>query len=356
MATVAFDQARAEAFGGRMVGLLNDAFLSLLVSIGYQTNLFETLAELPPSTSEEIAEAAGLNERYVREWLGAMVVGGVVDHDHEAGTYRLPPEHAVMLTRAGGPDDLAFFTQYVALCGQIEERLVEAFRKGGGVPYEAYPRFQDLQAQETAREFDAKLVDLWIPLVPGLPEQLAAGIDVLDVGCGKGHAINLLAQAYPRSRFAGYDFSTEGVEGARAESEALGLTNTRFEVEDVAGFDEPEAYDLITAFDVVHDLAKPRETLAAIHRGLRPGGTFFMVDIQASSHLHENAEHPLGPLLYSVSVLHCMTVSLSQGGPGLGTVWGEQQAAELVREAGFSRVETKHVDGDVFHAFYVASK
>jgi SAM-dependent methyltransferase len=356
MATVAFDPARVEAFGGRMVGLLNDAFLSLLVSIGYQTNLFETLAELPPSTSEEIAEAAGLDERYVREWLGAMVVGGFVDYDRDAETYRLPPEHAVMLTRAGGPDDLAFFTQYVALCGRIEDGVIEAFRKGGGLPYDAYPRFQDLQALETAREFDAKLVERWIPLVPGLPDRLGAGIDVLDVGCGKGHAINLLAQAYPASTFAGYDFSVEGIEGARAESASLGLTNARFEVRDAAGLDEPESYDLITAFDVVHDLAEPRETLAAIHRALRPGGTFLMVDIQASSHLHENIEHPLGPLLYSISVLHCMTVSLSQGGPGLGTVWGEQQATELVREAGFSQVEAKHLDGDVFHAFYVASR
>jgi len=356
MATTTFDPAKAEAFGGRMIGLLNDATLSLLVSIGYQTNLFETLAELPPSTSEEVAEAAGLQERYVREWLGAMVVGGFVEYDPEAETYRLPPEHAAMLTRSAGPNDLAFFTQYVALCGQIEEKVIEAFRKGGGLRYEDYPRFQNLQALETARGFDAKLIDLWIPLVPGLPQRLASGIDVLDVGCGKGHAMNLLAGAYSASRFAGYDFSAEGIDGARAEAAALGLTNTRFEAKDVSGLDEREAYDLITAFDVVHDLARPQETLAAIHRALRPGGTFLMVDIQASSHLHENIEHPLGPMLYSVSVLHCMTVSLAQGGPGLGTVWGEQTATELVREAGFSQVDVKHLDGDFFHAFYVATK
>lgn len=356
MATVAFDEAKAEAFGGRMVGLLNDAFLSLLVSIGYQTNLFETLAELPPSTSAEIADASGLQERYVREWLGAMTVGGFVEHDPGAQTFRLPPEHAIMLTRAGGPDDLAFFTQYVALCGQIEDKLVEAFRKGGGVPYEAYPRFQDLQALETAREFDAKLVDVWIPLVEALPARLTDGIDALDVGCGKGHAINLLADTYPASRFAGYDFSAEGIAGAQAESAALGLANARFEARNVAELDEPEAYDLVTAFDVVHDLAQPERTLAAIHRALRPGGTFFMVDMQASSHLHENVEHPLGPLLYSVSVLHCMSVSLSQGGPGLGTVWGEQTATSMLQEAGFSSVEAKHLEGDIFHTFYVARK
>ena len=350
------DMHKLEAFGGRMVGLLNDGFLALLVSVGYRTNLFETLAELPPATSEEIAEAAGLQERYVREWLGGMVVGGIIEHDADADTYRLPPEHAAMVTRAAGPDDLAFFTQYVALCGQVEDRVVDSFRKGGGVPYEAYPNFQELQAAETAREFDAKLVDTWLPLVPGVGEQLQSGIRVLDVGCGRGHAVNLLAAAYPASSFAGYDFSRDGIEGARAEASALGLANVRFDVKDVSELAEPEGYELITAFDVVHDLARPEQTLAAIHDALVPGGRFFMVDIQASSHLHENVEHPLGPLLYSVSVFHCMTVSLAQDGPGLGTVWGEQTATRLLREAGFSKVEVEHVEGDVFHVFYVATK
>lgn len=355
MANVELDRAKAEAFGGRTVGVLNDGFLALLMSVGYRTNLFETLAELPQATSEEIAEAAGLQERWVREWLGGMVVGGIVEHDPVAATYRLPPEHAASLTRAAGPDNLAFFTQYVGLCGQVEDRVVGAFRRGG-VPYEAYPRFQDLQAEETAREYDAKLLDVWLPLVDGLAQRLAEGIDVLDVGCGKGHAVNLLAAAFPRSRFAGYDFSPEGIAGARAEAAALGLANVRSQVRDAAEIDEPAAYDLITAFDVIHDLARPEETLAAIHRGLRPGGTFLMVDIQASSRLQENVDHPLGPLLYGVSVFHCMAVSLAQGGPGLGTVWGEQRATALVRAAGFQDVETVHAEGDVLQAFYVARK
>lgn len=356
MATIAFEHAKAEEFGGRVVGILNDAFLALLVSVGYRVNLFETLAELPAATSEEVAEAAGLDERWVREWLGGMVVGGIVEYNPDGGSYRLPAEHAVSLTRAAGPDDLAFLTQYVGLCGQVEDRVVDAFRRGGGVPYEAYPRFQDFQAEETAREYDAKLLDAWLPLADGLRERLAEGIDVLDVGCGKGHAVNLLAGAFPSSRFAGYDFSSEGIDGARAEAAQLGLPNARFDVRDGAELDEPEAYDLITAFDVIHDLARPAETLGAIHRALRPEGTFLMVDIQASSHLHENIQHPLGPLLYGASVFHCMAVSLAQGGPGLGAVWGEQTAAELVRAAGFAHVEVKHLENDVFHVLYVARR
>jgi len=356
MSTVELDQAKAEAFAGRLLDVLNGGFLSLLVSAGYRTNLFETLAELPPSTSEEIASAAGLQERYVREWLGGMVVGGIVEYDPKAARYALPQEHAYFVTRAGGPDDMAFFAQYVALCGQIEDDVVECFRKGGGVPYERYPNFQELQAEETARTFDALLVDAFVPLVPGLPERLEQGIDVLDIGCGRGHAMNLLAQMYPNSRFAGYDFSEEGIAGARAEADTLGLGNVRFAVRDVTRLDEPGAYDLVTAFDVVHDLARPQDTLAAVHGALHDDGVFFMVDIQASSHLHENVDHPLGPLLYGASVFHCMTVSLAQDGAGLGTVWGEQLATDLLRDAGFPTVEVKHLEGDVFHAFFIARK
>ncbi len=354
MATPTLDTDRLEAFAGRMVTLLNDAFLALLLSIGHRTELFETLAGLDWATSAEIAERAGLQERYVREWLAGLTVGGIVEHDHEAGRYRLPPEHAALLTRAAGPDNLAYFAQYVPLCGLVEDELIGCFRNGGGVPYSSYPRFQELQAGESAALYDTKLVDLIVPLVPDLPERLAAGIDVLDVGCGQGHAMVVLAKAFPASRFAGYDFAEEGVAAGRAEAASLGLANVRFEARDLATLDEPGRYDLVTAFDVIHDLAKPEAVLAAIRAALRPGGTFLMVDIQASSHLHENLEHPLAPLLYTASTVHCMTVSLSQGGPGLGAMWGEQLALSMLHDAGFSDVEVERLEGDVLHNFYVA--
>ena len=139
MATATLDQAKAEAFAGTMMQTLNDGFLGLLISVGHRTGLFDTMATLPPATSQQIADAASLNERYVREWLGGMVVGRIVEYDPSAARYHLPPEHAGFLTRAAGPNNMAFFAQYIALTGLIEKQLIECFRNGGGVPYSAYP-------------------------------------------------------------------------------------------------------------------------------------------------------------------------------------------------------------------------
>jgi 2-polyprenyl-3-methyl-5-hydroxy-6-metoxy-1,4-benzoquinol methylase len=348
------DSPRAQPFLGRMVGVLNDAGLALMCSIGHQTGLFDAMAGLPPSNSEQIAAAAGLNERYVREWLGAMVTGRIVEYDPEHATYALPPEHAVALTRAAGPANLAGVAQFLPLAGNVEAQVVECFRHGGGVPYSAYPRFQQVMADVSAGVLDASLVSETLPLVPGLVERLQAGLDVLDVGCGRGHAVNLMAHAFPASRFTGLDFSAEAVQSA--EAAAQGLTNARFAVEDVASLDAPARFDFITAFDCIHDLAQPRRTLKAIAAALRPGGVFLMVDVRASSSVEENIEHPTGPMLYAISCLHCMTVSLAQGGEGLGSAWGEQLATQLLRDAGFTHVDIKHLPTDMHDSYYIATK
>jgi 2-polyprenyl-3-methyl-5-hydroxy-6-metoxy-1,4-benzoquinol methylase len=350
------DAARAEVFAGEMVGVLNHAFLALLTSVGHQTRLFEVMAALPPATSAHVAEAAGLQERYVREWLAGMVTGGIVEYSPETRTYRLPPEHAACLTRAAGPDNLAMFTQYVGLCGVVEPKVIDAFRNGGGVPYSEYPRFQQLQAEESATTFDGKLVSTILPLAPGVVESLQTGADVLDLGCGQGHAVTLMAQAFPRSRFTGWDFSEEGIAAARDVASRLTLTNVRFEARDLAALDAVDAYDLVTTFDVVHDLARPDEVLRRVARALRRDGAFLVGDIAASSDLERNREHPLGTLLYAASVFHCMTVSLAQGGPGLGTMWGEEKAQAMLADSGFAHVDVKHLEGDVFHVFYIARK
>jgi 2-polyprenyl-3-methyl-5-hydroxy-6-metoxy-1,4-benzoquinol methylase len=355
MTTAEIDATRAEEFGGRMVGILNDAMLALLLSVGHQTGLLDLLATLEPSTSAEIAAAAGLDERYVREWLAGLTVGGIVEHDAGAGTYALPAEHAACLTRAAGPNNLASYGQYVSLFGEIEPHVVQAFRDGRGVPYSAMPRFQALQAEESAQTHDGALIDMTLPLVDGLVERLRGGIDVLDVGCGHGHAANLIADAFPSSRVRGIDISEEGIAAARAETERLRLANATFEVRDALSLAE-DAFDLVTTFDVVHDLPRPDETVAAIHRALRPGGVYLMVDVAASSHLHENLEHPLGPALYTVSIFHCLSVSLAGGGPGLGTMWGEQRALELLRQAGFEDVKVARVETDFINNYYVARK
>ncbi|MEU2760030.1 class I SAM-dependent methyltransferase [Streptomyces sp. NPDC007094] len=356
MTQTTVDPVRQEEFAGRMAQILNDACLGYLCSLGHRTGLFDVMAQLPPSTSEQIAEAAGLKERYVREWLGGVTVGGIVGYEPEDGTYRLPPEHAASLCRASGPDNMASFLQDLALIGQVEDEVVTAFRDGGGVPYSSYPKFQELQAEETARVYDAALVDAIIPLVPGLPERLGSGsgLDALDVGTGQGHVVNLLARAFPASRFTGVDVSEGGIAAAREEAARLGLPNARFDLADAAAV--TGSYDLVTAFDVIHDLARPAETLAAVAGALRDDGVFLMGDIAASSRLEENLDHPLGPTLYTFSVFYCMTVSLGEGGAGLGTVWGRQTALRMLAEAGFGDVEVREVEGDVLNVYYVARK
>jgi len=354
--TADHDPVKAQAFAGEMVTVLNHAFLALLTSIGHQTRLFETMAALPPATSERIAEAAGLQERYVREWLAGMLTGGIVEYSRETGTYWLPREHAACLTPAAGADNLATFTQYIGLCGLVEQQVVAAFKQGGGVPYSAYPRFQQLQAEESAMTYGGKLVSTILPLAPGVIDALQTGADVLDLGCGQGHAVNLMAQAFPRSRFTGWDFADEGVAAGREEAQRLGLTNARFEARDLAALDDVDAYDLITTFDVVHDLARPADVLQRAARALRRDGTFLMIDIAGSSDPARNREHPLGTTLYGCSIFHCMTVSLAQGGPGLGAMWGEEKARAMLADAGFGAIDVKHLEGDMFHAFYIARK
>ncbi len=356
MATTEIDPAKVEQFAGTMLGYLNGGALSLLISAGYRAGLFETLATLPPSTSVEIAEAAGLDERYVREWLAGMAVGRIVELDPEAGTYHLPAEHAVCLTKAAGPDDLGYFAQFIGEFAEVEGDVVEALKDGKGIPYSRYPRFQELMAGMSASVLDASLIDVVLPLVPGLVERLEVGGDVLDIGCGHGHAVNLVARSFPATSAVGYDLSEEAVAAARAEALGLGLSNASFAVRDVRRLEEPDRYDLVTAFDCIHDLPEPAPVLASIHEALKPGGVFLMVDIAASSHVHENLDHPLAPMLYTASVFHCMSVSLAQGGVGLGTMWGQQLALSMLGDAGFTDVEVKNIESDFFNGYYVARK
>jgi 2-polyprenyl-3-methyl-5-hydroxy-6-metoxy-1,4-benzoquinol methylase len=336
-----------------MMGVLNDGAIALMTSIGHRTGLFDVMARLPPSTSHQIAAAANLNERYVREWLAAMVVGSVVEHDPENITYRLPSEHAAWLTRAATPNNIAVAAQLIPVLASVEDRIVESFEKGGGVPYSAFGRFHEVMAEDSGQTVVAALTNHILPLVLGLTARLEEGIDVLDVGCGCGRALNLLARKFPNSRFAGYDFSEEAIVRARAEH---GPTNVRFEVRDAAALDEKESYDLVTTFDAIHDQAKPAAVLKGIANALRADGVYLMQDIAGSSHLHSNMDHPIGPFLYTISTMHCMTVSLAQGGEGLGTMWGEEKALEMLEEAGFKEVEVKQLPHDFQNSYYIAKK
>jgi 2-polyprenyl-3-methyl-5-hydroxy-6-metoxy-1,4-benzoquinol methylase len=350
------DQNKAEEFAERMLGVLNDGALALMTSVGHRTGLFDAMAGLVPSTSEQIASAASLNERYVREWLAAMVVGGIVEHDPEHGNYRLPPEHAAFLSRAATPDNIAVTAQFIPVLASVEDRIVESFQKGGGVPYSAYTRFHEVMAEDSGQTVVAALTDHILPLVPGLIERLESGIEVLDVGCGSGRALNLMARMFPNSRFVGYDFSEEAIARARTEAKERGTTNARFEVKDAAILDEKARYDLTTTFDAIHDQADPAAVLKGIAAALKEDGVYLMQDIAGSSDLHNNLDHPIAPLLYTVSTMHCMTVSLAQGGEGLGTMWGEETAREMLEEAGFKKVEVKQLPHDIFNNYFIITK
>lgn len=285
-----------------------------------------------------------------------MTTSEVVRYDPVDGTYSLPREHAAFLTSAAGPDNLARIMQYIAIMGEVEQQIVGCFRNGGGLPYSAYPRFHQVMAEESAGVYDTALVDVIVPAVPGLTERLQEGIDVADIGCGSGHAISVLAAAFPASRFTGFDFSEEAIEAGRSEASRLGLTNARFEVRDVASLGEHGQFDLLTAFDSIHDQAHPGVVLANIARALRPGGLFLMVDIKASSKVEENIEVPWGTMLYTISAMHCMSVSLGLGGDGLGTVWGRQLAVSMLEDAGFTDVDLKEIESDPFNYYFVARR
>jgi 2-polyprenyl-3-methyl-5-hydroxy-6-metoxy-1,4-benzoquinol methylase len=348
------DVTQVEEFAGQVLGVLADASTALTLSIGHRTGLFDTMAELPPSSSEVIAQAGGLEERYVREWLAAMLVGGVVEYDPGTGAWFLPAEHAAVLTRRSGKDNLAKLAQLIGLLASVEHQVVTCFREGGGVPYSAYGEFHRLMSEDSKDMAEGLLVEGVVPLVDGLADRLEAGIAVADIGCGSGHHLNVLAGAFPASTFVGYDFAEEALAEARAVAGSRGLANVRFEARDVSDLSGTGPFDVVTAFDAIHDQAHPAAVLDGIAHALAPNGVFLMVDIRAQSRPHENVGSPTAPFLYGVSLLHCMTVSLSQGGVGLGAAWGEQTALRMLGEAGFESVDVTTLDGDLVNSYYIA--
>jgi 2-polyprenyl-3-methyl-5-hydroxy-6-metoxy-1,4-benzoquinol methylase len=350
------NQAKADQFAEKMFSVLNHGALTIMISIGHRTGLLDAMSELTHSTSLEIANAAGLNERYVREWLGAMVTGGIVEYDPDEGTYHLPAEHAVWLTRKATPNNFAVSTQWFSIAGSVEDLIVECFKNGGGVPYKEYKRFNEVMSEESNQTVVFPLRDHLLPLVPGINERLGAGIDVLDVGCGSGYALIHMAKMFPNSRFMGYDLLPEAIERGRERARESGLTNITFEALDVSRLQDRERFDLITTFDAVHDQADPARVLSNIYAALKDDGVYFMQDIKGSSHVEKNMDNPLAPFLYTVSCTHCMTVSLAQGGKGLGAMWGRELAYEMLKEAGFGEIEVKELPHDPINYYYIIRK
>ena len=344
----------AGTFADRMMAMLNNAGLSLMVSVGHRTGLFDTMAEMPPATAAETAERAGLQERYVREWLGAMVTGRIVMYDAASQRFHLPPDHAAMLTRRATPNNMAAVTQFIAVLAGVEDQIVDCFHEGGGVPYAAFPRFQETMVEESNQTVVSALMEHIMPMMPEMMERMEQGCDVLDVGCGRGRALLALARQFPRSRFTGYDIDGPAIANANATAAEMGLKNVRFAVCDVARMNDENRYDLVLAFDAIHDQAHPDRVLAAVRRALRPDGRFMMQDIAGSGDLAQDMAHPMAPFLYTISCMHCMTVSLAEGGRGLGAMWGRKLALQMLDEAGFAEVDVRELPHDIQNHYYVA--
>lgn len=332
------DADATREFGAKLLQIYSGAMLTNLINIGYRTGLFEAAAA-GPATVEELSARAGLHERYVREWLGAMTTGGILDHDATSGRFALPPERAVLLTGDGAANAAPHSGMIVHMSKHVAA-LAHCFEHGGGVGYDAFrPEFTSCMDDVWRRIFDEQLIDGFLGRVEGLDDRLRTGIRVLDIGCGTGHAINVMARAYPASSFVGFDIAEDALEAARREAAELGLRNVEFTVQDVTCLPAGSAFDLITAFDAVHDQREPATVLEAVCDTLSPDGLFMMIEFKFESDVSGNVGNPFAPLYYAFSTMHCTTVSLAAGGPGLGAVWGDRTARTMLKEAGFGRIE-----------------
>lgn len=361
-----YSKQREEAFSQKMVDILNGGALNLAIAIGYRTGLFDVLYDFTgPVSVNAIAEKAGLNERYIREWLGVMMAAGIVEIDVKNGEplYYLPREHAPSLTRQAGSSNMAVYAQEIPLLTTlVYDAVIEGFKNGEGISYTRYPKFQAFMTELSDNKMRRVLIEQFLPKVDGgeLAVRLKKGITVCDLGCGEGVAVLLMAKAFPQSRFVGIDISGEAVGVARAELEKSGLKNAEFIVCDAAAMEgDPElagAYDYVLAFDSIHDQTAPLDALKGVRHILKPGGDFSMIDIASHTEHIDNRDHPMGPFLYAVSLMHCMPVGLFGGGAGLGMMWGREKAVEMLKRAGFGRVEVVEMKDDPFNLHYYCRK
>ncbi len=352
--TTTVDQSKAEAFMNKVVGDFSATLISAMCTLGDRLDLFKNLDAAGPATSEELAQRTGLNERYLREWLSALFCAGYLTYEPADRRFTLPPEHAQVLAAEGTPMFLGGAFQNLPPLFGVLDGIEQAFRHGGGVPMSAFdPRMFDTQDRETAAVYDQMLVSQWLPTLPDVQALLERGCDVADVGCGRGRALINLAKAFPTGRYTGFDAFPLNVRKARASVEAAGVAErVRIEEQDVA-HGLPATYDLITSFDVVHDAVDPAGMLRAIRQAMRPGGRYVAVEPGISDKLEQNSG-PLGALFYADSVLYCMTVSLAEGGAGLGTAGlPESKLRELCLAAGFADIRRMPVE-DPFHNVYEA--
>jgi 2-polyprenyl-3-methyl-5-hydroxy-6-metoxy-1,4-benzoquinol methylase len=347
------DPGKMEAGMNMIVGNLAGAMLTYMSSVGDRLGLFKDLAQSGPATSGEFANRNGISERYAREWLSCLTCGGYIEHDPATGTFALPDEYAPILAEEGHP---MFLGALLGSFGALEKagtlaHLSDAFRTGAGIPQQVFgDDWQVFMERLSSPWYDHQLIQEWLVQLPELCTRLEAGADVADVGCGAARALIRLAEAYPNSRFTGFDQFSAAISLARAKARAADVdARVRFEQVD-ASRGLSGKFDLITAFDVLHDAADPKGLLRSIRQALKPGGTVLIVEINCGDSIEANAG-PMGAALYAVSTIYCMSTSLAAGGAALGTMGLPESAlASLAKEVGFSSV--RRIAEDPFNAIY----
>jgi ubiquinone/menaquinone biosynthesis C-methylase UbiE len=295
-----------------------------------------------------------------------MVTGEIVElsqTQNAENRYYLTKPCADLITRRAGNSNLGVYTQEIPLLTACAmEAVLQGFKTGEGVAYNHYPKFQSFMSQLSNAKHRQVLVEKFLPSVDNgrLIKRMKSGIRVCDLGCAEGVAVRLMAEAFPQSQFVGIDISKDAIVEARRKARRQKQKNLEFMTLDAAFLKEnaelKKCFDYVTAFDAIHDQTRPQDVLEGIYHILAAGGLFSMVDIAARSNLKDNLNHPMGPFLYTVSLMHCMPVGLVDGGSGLGMMWGREKAVEMLQNAGFQQVQVLEMPDDPFNLHYFALK
>jgi SAM-dependent methyltransferase len=332
------DQAKVDEFMGRVVGELGAAISSALVALGDRLGLYRAMADGGPMSAEELARETGTDARYVREWLSNQAAGGYVSYDPDTDHFFLSPEQSLMLAQEGNPSFVAGAFQVITAAIKDEEKVARAFQTGGGVGWHEHHHDLFSGTERFFRPgYAANLVSSWIPALDGVQAKLEAGARVADVGCGHGASTILMAEAYPRSEFVGFDYHAGSIEHARAAAAQAGVGDrVRFEVSSAKQY-PGEGYDLVCMFDCLHDMGDPIGAAAHVRRTLAADGTWLIVEPYAGDRLTDNL-NPVGRIYYGASTLVCTPASRDQEvGLALGAQAGEARLREVVGAGGFSR-------------------
>jgi SAM-dependent methyltransferase len=339
VAATGIDEAKLEAFMGKAVTDMGAVISAPLMVIGEKLGLYKAMAGAGPLTSQELAERTGVAERSVREWLRNQAAGEYLTYDAKTDRYELPPEQAMALADEESPVYLLGAFELIASLYADEDKILEAFKSGSGMGWHEHDPRLFLGTERFFRPgYKAHLVAEWIPALEGVQEKLERGAKVADVGCGHGASTVIMAEAYPKSEFLGFDYHDKSIEQARQRAEAAGVGDrARFEVASAQAF-PGSGYDLVCVFDCLHDMGDPVGAAAHIHQALAEDGTWMIVEPYANDSVEENL-NPVGRVFYGASTVVCTPASLSQEvGLALGAQAGEAQLTSVIQEGGFTRV------------------